>query len=242
MEKITEAIILAGGQGTRLRSLVSTVPKPMADVGGEPFLAHLIKFWSKHGVNSFTISIGHLGHLIQDYFGTKFLGCDIQYSGEDTPLGTGGGLKKALITRSWKTPNILLLNGDTWFEVDPDKLMFDTNEGGNKIITVALKPMRENKRYGSVLIDGQNRVLEFKGHPFDSSSKCLINGGCYLLNLEDIIKYIMKYPDSFSLESDLLIPLTSAQKVSGSVHDRTFLDIGIPEDYLRAEEIINRQT
>ena len=79
MEKITEAIILAGGQGTRLRSLVSTVPKPMADVGGEPFLAHLIKFWSKHGVNSFTISIGHLGHLIQDYFGTKFLGCDIQY-------------------------------------------------------------------------------------------------------------------------------------------------------------------
>lgn len=240
MDKITEAIILAGGKGTRLRSLVSNVPKPMAEVASEPFLAHLIKLWSKNGINSFTISTGYLGHLIENYFGTKFLGCDIRYSREDTPLGTGGGLRKALITNAWKTSNVLLLNGDTWFEVDPKKLMSDANEAGNEVITVALKKMAENQRYGSVSIDECNKVLDFKGHPIDAGSKCLINGGCYLLNVESLIKYIINFPDSFSLESDLLIPLTYARKVSGSIHDQAFLDIGIPEDYLRAPEIIDK--
>jgi D-glycero-alpha-D-manno-heptose 1-phosphate guanylyltransferase len=241
MNKVTEAIILAGGQGTRLRPVVSNVPKPMADIAGEPFLAHLIKLWSKCGINSFTISTGYLGYLIKDYFGAKFFGCDIRYSTEEFPLGTGGGLRRALTTNTWKSPNILLLNGDTWFEVDIKKLMFDSNQAGNQLITVALKPMPENERYGSVLVDASNKITNFKGAPDHADSACLINGGCYLLSVKKLVKYLIDFPDTFSLESDLLMPLSLIRKVSGSIQDRAFLDIGTPKDYMRAAEIISQQ-
>jgi D-glycero-alpha-D-manno-heptose 1-phosphate guanylyltransferase len=237
MDKVTEAIILAGGQGTRLRSLVSNVPKPMADVLGEPFLSRLIKFWCKRGITSFTISTGYLGHVIQDYFGDKFFGCNIRYSQEKFPLGTGGALRQAILGNSWSGTQALLLNGDTWFEVNLKKLTLDAAQTHRKLITMALKPISRNDRYGSVLIDSKNNVINFRLHPDPVEDCSLINGGCYLLQLHDITKYLQTFPDIFSLEKDLLTSMCKNNTLHASIHDEKFLDIGIPNDYQKASGI-----
>jgi D-glycero-alpha-D-manno-heptose 1-phosphate guanylyltransferase len=238
MGKITEAIILAGGQGTRLRSLVSDVPKPMADVLGEPFLSHLIKFWCKRGITSFTISTGYLGHVIQNYFGDKFFGCHIRYSQEDFPLGTGGALRQAILDNSWSGTQVLLLNGDTWFEVNLKKLTLDAANTQKKLITVALKPLPSNDRYGSVLIDSENNIVDFSLHTEPSEDCSLINGGCYLLQLQEIMKYLQVFPNIFSLEKDLLTSMSKNKTLHASIHDENFLDIGIPADYQKASRVL----
>lgn len=237
MPELTEAIILAGGFGTRLRSVINDVPKPMAPVQDRPFLEHLMDYWIGQGIQRFILSVGYLGEHIEAHFGATYRGKNVSYVHENTPLGTGGGVRQVLLQTQWWHTHAVLINGDTWYEVSLPQLVSDA-VASIQPITIALKPMKLNDRYGSVSIDSHNRVTEFG---IKTTGRCLINGGCYLLDIKAVSGFIRDYPDQFSLEQDFLVPLSKEGKVAASIQDTTFLDIGIPADYAQAPKILGRR-
>lgn len=232
----TTAIILAGGLGTRLREVVNDVPKPMAPVGGRPFLEYVIDYWIEQGITRVILSVGYLAEKIEDHFGSIYKGCEISYVRERSPLGTGGALKRVLMQNENNLTDTytVFLNGDTWYEVDLEKMILDAKRL-QKPVTVAVKPMQINDRYGALEIDPIGIVTEFG---LNSSSDCYINGGCYLLDAVEISKLLQGLPNKFSLESDLLVPLAFSGDVASSIHSGKFLDIGVPKDFVIAAEIL----
>ena len=226
----TTAVILAGGLGTRLAIVISDLPKPMAPVHGRPFLEYLIDHWIGQGVESFVLSTGHLGEKISAHFGPTYRGRAIRYVHETTPLGTGGALRQALLSHSVDQSHVVLLNGDTWYPVEIASLC----RSASLPVTIALKPMLDNQRYGAVTVD-QKRVTAFGAQ---TTGPCLINGGCYLIEVEPIAEQLKNYPQRFSLEQDFLPQMASNGMVGASLQDASFLDIGIPEDYLRSSEFL----
>lgn len=237
MPELTEAIILAGGFGTRLRSVINDVPKPMAPVQDRPFLEYLMDYWIGQGIQRFILSVGYLGRQIEAHFGTTYRGRSVSYVHENTPLGTGGGVRRALLQTQWWHTHAVLINGDTWYEVNLSQLVSDA-VASTQPITIALKPMKLNDRYGSVGIDSHYRVTEFG---IKTTGQCLINGGCYLFDIKAVSSLLRDYPDQFSLEQDFLVPLSKEGKVAASIQDTTFLDIGIPADYAQAPNILGHR-
>jgi D-glycero-alpha-D-manno-heptose 1-phosphate guanylyltransferase len=233
MGKIT-ALILAGGFGTRLQSVVKDVPKPMADVRGEPFLAHLIRYYQSQGVTQFVLSVGYKAESIIDYFGHSFESATIQYVREDQPLGTGGAIKYALnhLAADW-LPS-LIVNGDTWFE--PNVGVFATfARSKNTPVCLSVKPMQLNDRYGSVLLGANDNISGFRAEP---SNHANINAGCYYIQPLLLQKILASYPDTFSFESICLPKLAQAGQLSAYICDARFLDIGIPMDYAKAAALL----
>jgi len=221
------AFILAGGLGTRLRSVVKDIPKPMAPVGGAPFLAYLLRYWTRQGVSRFTLSIGYLGKTIRDYFGSVFSGAAIDYVEEMEPLGTGGALSNALNHGVFDDRPVVLLNGDTWFEGSLPQLVSDHERHGC-LMTVALRKISKNTRYGGVALTADARI-SFFGDPTSS----LINAGCSLFSPRELEPYLQNLPRKFSLENDLLPLLAKEGRLGASLQHVNFIDIGIPEDYAR---------
>jgi D-glycero-alpha-D-manno-heptose 1-phosphate guanylyltransferase len=233
MGKIT-ALILAGGFGTRLQSVVKDVPKPMADVRGEPFLAHLIRYYQSQGVTQFVLSVGYKAESIIDYFGHSFESATIQYVREDQPLGTGGAIKYALnhLAADW-LPS-LIVNGDTWFE--PNVGVFATfARSKNTPVCLSVKPMQLNDRYGSVLLGANDNISGFRAEP---SNHANINAGCYYIQPLLLQKILASYPGTFSFESICLPKLAQAGQLSAYICDARFLDIGIPMDYAKAAALL----
>ena len=231
----TEAIILAGGLGTRLQSVIQNIPKPMAPVGGRPFLEYLLDYWRAQGITRFILSVGHLAEVIQSHFGDRYHNCIVHYVVEAQPLGTGGSIRQVLNQITLQQNRVILINGDTWFTVDLLKLVQDADRADNLPITIALKQLYKNDRYGSVEIDEHNRIKQFFAHAADGA---FINGGCYLLDVPTVTTSLQDYPDKFSLERDFLEVMANNGKVGASIQDSVFLDIGVPADYQRAEHII----
>lgn len=225
-----EAIILAGGFGTRLKSVVNDVPKPMADINGRPFLAYLLSALSLSGVNKAILSVGYKHDVIQNYFENKYENTAIVYAIEKEPLGTGGGLKQAL--KNVEGEDALVLNGDTFFNVDL-KALYGFHKQRSAVLTLALKPMHKIERYGTAVTSGE-RVTGFEEKAFKESG--YINGGVYCVN-RAIGKYLDCYGDneSFSFEKDIIEKNIESLKPFGFVSDGYFIDIGIPEDYSRAK-------
>lgn len=221
------AFILAGGLGTRLRSVVKDVPKPMAPVGEAPFLAHLLQYWTRQGVSRFTLSIGYLGETIREYFGTVFSGAAIDYVEETEPLGTGGALSNAFRHGVFDDRPVILLNGDTWFEASLAQLISD-NDRLECLMTMALRKVSQNTRYGGVALTADAHIACF-GDPTSS----LINAGCSLFSPLELEPYLQNLPRKFSLENDLLPLLAKEGRLGASLQDVNFIDIGIPEDYAR---------
>ncbi len=217
-----EAIILAGGLGTRLRSVVSEVPKCMAPVDGRPFLQYMLEWLSRYDVSHVVLSVGYLREVIFSYMDSRAWPFEISYAVEEEPLGTGGGIRLALT--KCREDRVIVLNGDTFFDVDLDALSFSAP------VTLALKPMRNFDRYGAVDWDGE-LVTGF--HEKAACAEGLINGGVYAL-VRSQLDFAF-YPKRFSFEKDLLEPLAAAHLVAGQVQDGYFIDIGIPEDYARAQ-------
>jgi D-glycero-alpha-D-manno-heptose 1-phosphate guanylyltransferase len=232
----TEIIVLAGGFGTRLRPLISDVPKPMAPVGGRPFLELLLDYWITQGIGRFVLSTGYLGEKIESHFGDRYRGYGVDYAREPVPLGTGGGLRHALFAHSWQQDEVVVVNGDTWYEVSLDTLFLDARDAGSPV-TLAAKPISDNDRYGGIEIGRGNRVAAFGVR---KSGPCLINGGCYLVKTADVKPVLAPYPDAFSLESEFLVPLAAREQVAASIQDVPFLDIGVPADYEMAPTVIGR--
>lgn len=227
-----EVIILAGGLGTRLRSVVSEVPKCMAPVAGKPFLWYLLKYLTHYDTNRVILSVGYLREVIfrwveevRGEFPFQF-----DYAIEEEPLGTGGGIKLAL-SMATKT-DVVVLNGDTFFDVNLNELM-DFHKLMPSSVTIALKPMRDFDRYGRVIIStADGHVVKFKEK--EHCGEGLINGGVYVVSRLNLP--LAKFPDKFSFEKEILEPQAAAEKVYGLVQDGYFVDIGIPEDYSKASE------
>lgn len=225
-----EAIILAGGLGTRLRKVIGDVPKPMAPVNGKPFLSYLFEWLRKYPVEKIIISAGYKSESIIEYFGGSFLGIPVVYAIEEKPLGTGGAVLFALQESSCE--NILIVNGDTFFPIDLNRFC-DYHTGSDSRITIALKRMKEFSRYGSVECLG-NTITKFNEKKFCHEG--LINGGIYLINREFLES--RKLPDTFSLEKDFLKKEAGSSLMKCMTFDDIFLDIGIPEDYRRAASVL----
>lgn len=221
-----EAIILAGGLGTRLRSVVSDVPKCMAPVNGIPFIYFIITYLKKEGVERFIFSVGYKSEIVIDYINKTFSDLDIAYVIEDTPLGTGGAIK--LACSKAKSDDVLVLNGDTLFNIDLKSFSkFHTNKKAD--FTVALKEMKNFSRYGAVEIDKDFALKAF--HEKTYCKKGFINGGIYALHVNGFMNENL--PDIFSFEKDFLERNIGKKKFYGLECEYYFIDIGIPEDYDR---------
>lgn len=235
---IKEAIILAGGLGTRLQTVVSDVPKCMAPVAGKPFLHYVIDYLAKNGVEHFVISLGYLHEMIEDYLSENYSHLNYTVSLENEPLGTGGAIKSAC--NKCLKKNVLICNGDTLYKVDISALSKLHTEM-NAACTLSLKPMQYFDRYGVVELDEDHSVKLFKEKQYYTSG--LINGGLYALNSEEFLKENL--PEKFSFEKDYLEKKVKDQdnekpKLYGIIQDEYFIDIGIPEDYARAQkELLN---
>ena len=219
----TDAIVLAGGLGTRLRPLVSDVPKPMAPVNGRPFLELLLEYWIGQGVRRFVLSVGYLADRITRHFGTHWCGAEVAYAMEEEPLGTGGALLQAARQVHGE---VLVLNGDSYFAVPLRDL-----QGFRADWTLALFRSGDVKRYQGLSIDPDGKVQSLTGNT--------VNGGVYLMNAARLRDLPWKAGERLSLENDLLPhALASGWRVYGRVFDRPFVDIGVPQDYQSAGAII----
>ncbi|MCB1802586.1 MAG: nucleotidyltransferase family protein [Gammaproteobacteria bacterium] len=220
-----EAIILAGGKGTRLGELTRLTPKPMVPVAGHPFLEYLLSEAGRRGVRRVVLSVGHFADQIEAHFGRRWHGIEIDYAHEDSPLGTGGAI--ALALASVRGERCFVLNGDTIFRVDlPAMLAFHRQHAAQ--LTLALKPMTDFDRYGTVQIEN-GRVIGFREK--SPTREGLINGGVYLVetSLRDALP-----AGAFSFENDVMATRTDSLQMYGFRDDGYFIDIGIPEDYRRA--------
>ena len=226
---IKEAIILAGGLGTRLRTVVADTPKCMASVAGNPFLHYVIAHLQKQGIHKFIFALGYKSEVIASYLMSELPEGSWKAVIEDEPLGTGGAILAAAKKASAK--NILVLNGDTLFCADTVALT-DAHIGHNAACTVCLKPMQQFSRYGAVELQEDNSIASFTEKKF--YEKGYINGGVYALDVEQFLQEAL--PEKFSFEKDYLEKKTNQQKLYGFVQDKYFIDIGIPEDYERAQK------
>ena len=226
---IKEAIILAGGLGTRLRTVVSDLPKCMAPVAGKPFLFFVIEYLKKQGVDQFIFSLGYKSEMIIDYLNEQYPNLHKQYSIEEEPLGTGGAVKQACSFATEK--NVLILNGDTLFKIDVEELSAFHNQCGADC-TLSLKPMQDFDRYGVVELDHDHSIASFNEK--QKYRNGLINGGVYALNTAGFLQE--ELPQKFSFEKDYLEQYFDKRKMVGLVQDEYFIDIGIPEDYERAQK------
>ena len=222
-----ECIVLAGGLGTRLRGVVGELPKCLAPVAGRPFLDWLLDNLELCGFHHIILSLGHRSEAVQAFVAQRTSAAEITCVVEAEPLGTGGGVRLALTHAREK--QVFVLNGDTWFDVSFREMLEAHCESG-ATATLALKPLRDFDRYGTVTLGEDGRTLE----AFHEKAPCaegLINGGLYLLQRDAL----QAMPEKFSMEHEWLEPKVSTGCLAGYVSDGYFLDIGIPEDYERAQ-------
>jgi D-glycero-alpha-D-manno-heptose 1-phosphate guanylyltransferase len=222
---ITEAIILAGGLGTRLRESVPELPKCMAPVNGRPFIAYVVDQLQKQGITRFIFALGYKSETFESFLSSSAI--NYQLSIESEPLGTGGAIQLACNVA--KNENVIVTNGDTLFRVDI-KLLSSIHESNNADCTLCLKPMHNFDRYGVVEVNEQQIITSFKEKAFYQEG--FINGGMYAISRSKFVNESL--PEKFSFEKDYLEKYYSQRKFLASVQDEYFIDIGIPEDYNRA--------
>ena len=227
-----ESIVLAGGQGTRLRAIVRDLPKPMADIAGRPFLWWLMTRLKQQGVGRVILSVGYKSEAIQDYFGSAFDGMEISYAVEKEPLGTGGAMKYAL--EKARAPQVIVLNGDSYVDVSLQGLL-STFDSANTDLAVAVTYLNDSARYGSLVIEEKtNTITGFSEKKGPAAG--YINAGVYCLRRDIFAKY--SAPATFSFERDFLPNAVRSYKTAGLKEVRAFIDIGVPEDYAFAQTLI----
>lgn len=229
----TTCIVLAGGLGTRLRDTIGPVPKCMAPVCGRPFLDYLLRRLHRNRFRKIVLSLGYLHEQVETWVEREKPDFDFDFSVERQPLGTGGAI--ALAMTRVRTPQALILNGDTFFDMNTDAFLASHASAGTPM-SIALKPMRDFDRYGNVRLDADGRVEAFeeKRHCAEGT----ISAGCYLLRRDSGV--LDGLPERFSFETDVLQPLAGRGLVHGYTDNGYFIDIGVPEDYERANRELCR--
>ena len=222
-----EAIVLAGGFGMRLRGIVDDVPKPLAPVAGRPFLAWLLDRLAASGMRRCILATGYLSEVIEQRIGATWQGMEIVYSVEPEPLGTGGAIRLAASRLQGDAAHVL--NGDTWLEYDPAQLEAAARDAGAPM-AIALAHVDDVARYGAVDIE-HGRVGGFREK--GEAGPGWINAGCYFLAADALSA--LPVNDAFSFERDVLEPRVRAGAVVAFTATAGFIDIGVPEDYARAQ-------
>lgn len=222
-----EAVVLAGGFGTRLAHVVPDVCKPMAPVAGEPFLRRVLDQLDDAGFARVIIADGYRREQIESYFMGTYRGLEIDYSSESAPLLTGGAVKRALQTCT--QTEVFVLNGDTWFDVDFSSMESSLAAHAEGACCIATKRMRTFDRYGTLGVNECGTVQSFREKQFCSEG--LINGGVYLIRRTAL----ESEPDVFSLENDWFQNMAREGALVACETGGDFIDIGIPEDYDQAQ-------
>ena len=221
-----EAIILAGGFGTRLKSVIQEIPKPMASVNDAPFLEYLLKQLSLSGFSKVILSVGYKHEIISDYFGDSFESMHVDYCVEESPLGTGGAI--ALAMKQTAADNILVLNGDSILLASFDEF-YNFHLTQKTPVSIALKAEKNFSRYGSVILDDHKIVrFEEKKHVAEG----VFSTGIYWFS-SSAKDYLLKLSTPFSVENEIFEK--QIFHLSGCVFHDYFIDIGVPEDYLQAQ-------
>lgn len=233
---MTQAIILAGGFGTRLRSAIGAeIPKPMAPIAEEPFLAHYMRYLQQQGVTEAVLSVHHLRETIMSYFGARFERINIMYAEEETPLGTGGAVRYALSILRPSQP-VLVVNGDTFTALDIAAVT-EAHRSSGATLTIALTRMTDCSRYGEVHFNEQQRITSFR-YP-GAPEPGWISTGSYVVSPDIFSGFDL--PPAFSFEADFQRPFCARVAPRAWVADGYFIDIGVPEDYARAQtELLGR--
>jgi D-glycero-alpha-D-manno-heptose 1-phosphate guanylyltransferase len=224
-----EAIILAGGYGTRLQPVVNEVPKPMAPIAGTPFLELLLKYISNYNFSRVIISLGYMYEKVISYFGDSFDGLELVYEVEDKPLGTGGAIRAGI--ERCLNDHVFVFNGDTFIELNLNRMM-NLWVMNNQPIIVG-KKMNKTSRYAQIeVFDG--KVTGFKEN--HDGGLGIINAGCYLITKQQLKNY--KVGEVFSFEKDHLPSYVENNAVDVFISEGYFIDIGIPEDYFYAQNTL----
>lgn len=218
-----EAIILAGGFGTRLNNVLKDLPKSMAPIKGIPFLSYLLDQLQNQGFTKVVMAVGYMHQKISSYYGDMYKMMKLEYSVENEPLGTGGCVKKAISKTTDKY--IFVINGDTFFNINFSKIIKPIN------VLIACKKMNNSSRYGSICLEG--RIIRKFSEKGENGSG-YINGGIYYLSRNIFNKFEM--PDKFSIERDFFEKHLTELSIETYLSDDYFIDIGIPEDYDRAQK------
>ncbi|MFV2055338.1 MAG: sugar phosphate nucleotidyltransferase [Thiohalomonadales bacterium] len=235
-QPVTEAIILAGGLGSRLRSEVPDLPKPMAPVANRPFLEYLMDYLHKLGFLKIIMSVGYKHTSIVQHFGKNYSGMSIEYAIEEEPLGTGGGTLLAGDKVSGNAP-VVVLNGDTWFPVDLIK-MVDFHHQRKCSLTIAVHSLVNPGRFTGVKIGHNQKIVDFCCR--DNNERQWINGGIYVISPHIFEQWRKLGKRPSALENDL-IPncIEGDAAVYAFLEESPFIDIGVPADYKRASSILN---
>ncbi|MGE5317340.1 MAG: nucleotidyltransferase family protein [Chloroflexota bacterium] len=224
-----DIVILAGGLGTRLQNEVKNLPKAMAPINGKPFLEYLLNYIEKSGFKRIILSTGYLSSYIQEYFGSGYKNLLIEYIVEDEPLGTGGAIK--LASTKVQSPHFIVMNGDTFFPINLQNF-FQFHVETLADVSMALRKVDDASRYGEVECDSSGRVVRFN-EKSKHVQPGLINGGTYIISTRYFKK--LNLPAKFSFETNFLQTDLSIGYFLGQEFDDYFLDIGVPEDYKRAQ-------
>lgn len=230
-----EAIILAGGAGTRLKSVVPDLPKPMADIQGRPFLAYLLDHLVRQGVDRVLLSVGYHHEAITRHFGGGYQGLALDYVIEEEPLGTGGALRQAL--RTAHSQEVAVVNGDTYFGVDL-RAMLASHLRHEAELTMGLKAVAESGRYGTVLFGAAGRIMGFREKGCQGPG--YINAGVSIID-RALVDRLRPYGNAFSFEQEFLEPEIGRLRAYAMVSEAFFIDIGIPEDYHRAQAVLTQE-
>jgi D-glycero-alpha-D-manno-heptose 1-phosphate guanylyltransferase len=226
-----EAIVLAGGFGTRLRAVVPDLPKPMAPIAGRPFLEILLSVLAENGFRRVVLSLGYMADSVVGHFGEEFAGMSLVHEIERTPLGTGGAVRRAL--RRCESDHVFVLNGDTYLDLEFAEVEAEWQRDRVPIIVARAVP--DTMRYGRLSTTGR-RVTGFvrKG----AAGAGLINAGCYVFPRA----FDRDFPsdEAFSLEGDFLESAVARMPIHFFVSSGDFIDIGVPDDYERAQSELAR--
>lgn len=231
---IDTAIVLAGGFGTRLREVVKDVPKPMASVENRPFLEYILDYLSSYGIKNVLLSVGYLHDVIENHFQSHYKNLSVFYYVEESPLGTGGAVKAgidALRTYGIATENVIIVNGDTFFDVDLHQLT-QFHHDNNSDFTLGLRSMDHFDRFGTVEITENGKIIGFREKQYQEHG--LINGGVYVA--QGSVFERLSLQGQFSLEKDFLEKFYDTCNFYGTAFNGYFIDIGIPEEYARAQQ------
>jgi NDP-sugar pyrophosphorylase family protein/histidinol phosphatase-like enzyme len=234
---ISQAVILCGGLGTRLGALTVDTPKPLLEVGGRPFIEILLFELARHGFRRILLLAGFAGQRIVEYVASSRIaqefGLELDVVVEGTPAGTGGSL---WLARSRLEAEFLLMNGDSWFDINlralTARLLVDPKAAG----ILALRHVEDGFRYGTVSVSG-NRIVRYAARP-TKGGPALVSAGVYAFRRS----FVNRLVTHCSLEQDVLPGLADSGLLLGFIQDGYFIDIGIPEDLTRArQEIANVQ-
>lgn len=223
-----QAVLLAGGLGTRLQSVVNDRPKPLADVCGKPFMEYLILELKKHGITDLVFAVGYKGEMVEEYFGDgKQLGVNIEYSYEKEQLGTAGAIKNA--GGYIKESEFFVLNADTFYQA-AYRDVIDLYKQTNVEMALVLRKVPDVSRYGSVKLE--DHLITGFNEKVSEHIPGVINGGIYLMR--NTVLDLISEGKKCSLENEIIPQLLADGKRLGAVvNEGYFIDIGVPDDYFK---------